>query len=191
MNTPVYYELLGRMIEAYDQAPNDDNPLMTIQMFARIAADYIEGRRIAQMNLPIINDALPDITGGTGNVDADDEPDECEEADPLDQIESPDIVPTSDEDVARAEYQFKKCKYSENEGGVDMTAKPNVKSIATLDIQFSEREREIMDLMKEHPEFTAKQIASVFDLAIGSVYAYQHSIRKKISLMTPKKVTNG
>lgn len=191
MKTAVYYELLGRMTEAYDQAPNDDNPLTTIQMFARIATDYIEGRRAAQRNLAIINDALPDITGGTGSVDTGDKSDECEETDPLAQIETPEIVPVSDVEVERLKHNQSNQGKDSNQTGGGMTAKPNAISAAALDIQLSPRERELLGLMREHPEMTAKDYAEILDVAIGSVYAYQSSIRKKKALTTPKKAHNG
>lgn len=136
------------MTEAYDQAPNDDNPLTAIQMFARIAADYIEGRRAAQRNLAIINDALPDITGGTGSVDTGDESDECDQVDPLDQIEEPEIVPVSEVEVERLKHNQSNQGKESNQTGGGMTAKPNAISAAALDIQLSQRERELLGLMR-------------------------------------------
>lgn len=191
MNTSVYYELLGRMIEAYDKAPNDDNPLTAIQMFARIAADYIEERRSAQRNLAIINDALSDITGGTGSVDTGDESDECDQVDPLDQIEAPEIVPVSDVQLERLKQNLNNQGEESNQTGGGMTAKPSAISAAALDIQLSQRERELLGLMREHPEMKAKDYAEILDISIGTVYALQSSMRKKKALLTPKKAHNG
>lgn len=192
MNTAVYYELLGRMIEAYNQAPNDDNPLTAIQMFARIATDYIEGRRSLQLQeFGNCMGALPDITGGTGSVDTSDESDECEETDPLAQIEAPEIVPVSDVEVEHLKHNQSNQDKESNQMGGGMTAKPNAISAAALDIQLSQRERELLGLMREHPEMKAKDYAEILDMSIGTVYALQSSMRKKKALTTPKKAHNG
>lgn len=75
--------------------------------------------------------------------------------------------------------------------GGGMTGKRNAKSDEYLGIKFSERESDLMGLMKEHPEKTAKDYAEILDTSIGAIYQLHHSIRKKQSLLTPKKVTNG
>lgn len=72
-----------------------------------------------------------------------------------------------------------------------MTGKRNAKSAEQFAIKFSERESDLMGLMREHPEMTAKDYAEILDTTTGNIYQLQHSIRKKQSLLTPKKVTNG
>lgn len=203
MDDKIYFEILGRMIAAYDAAPKDDNPLSAIQMFARIAADYVKANYVAswpgvadRRQLLSVPDAEPDADSADEDEPSADDPQDLLDSinppmvDPLSQVTARPIQPADDIDIIKAQralHATDKTKESNHNGG-GMTAKPNAKSAEQFAIKFSERESDLLGLMKEHPEMSPKDYAEILDTSIGNIYAIQHSIRKKQALLTPKKV---
>lgn len=194
----IYFEILGRMTAAYDAAPDDANPLTAIQMFARIAADYVRinyfpicepGTALKELG-DKLGPNLPNVTGVYSELAVPGEDDEPV-FDPLAQVQAPPIEPCDDNTVEREKQKLIDAERESNQMGGGMTAKPNARSLEQEGIKLSPRESDLLGLMREHPEKTAKDYAEILDTSIGHIYGLQSSMRKKMALLKPKKVTNG